>query len=70
MNAQKIEPIFLLGAWLKELDITVAKSPEKPLISDIAQTIKSQFCTTLLQEYGLHLNLVRLRSAAVVIYQT
>jgi hypothetical protein len=70
MNAQKIEPITLLCTRLKELDLAVSESPEEPLITDIAHTIQSELRATLLKEYRLDRNFVRLGHASIVIHKS
>lgn len=70
MDAHQIKPVLLLGTRLKKLDLPVPKGPEKPFISDIAHTVKSEFGLSFLQQNRLHEDVVRFRSSTVVIDQS
>lgn len=69
VDAHQIKPILLLGTRLKKLDLPVPKGPEKPFISHITHTVKSEFGLSFLQQNRLHEDVVRLRSSTVVINQ-
>lgn len=48
VDTHEIKPITLLGAGLKELDLTISEGPEQALITDIAHAVESKLGATLL----------------------
>lgn len=70
MNAHQIEPILLLCARLKKLDLSISKSSKQALISNIAHAVQGEFRLSLLQQDWLDDNVVRFGSPSVVIEQT
>ena len=70
MDTHKIKPILLLRPGLEELDFAISKCSKKSLIPHIAHTVQCKLCISLLQKYGLDLDVVRFGSSSVVIDQT
>ena len=49
VHAHEVEPLVLLHTRLEELDITVPPGVEQALITNVAETIESEFGAALLK---------------------
>lgn len=67
MDTHEIEPIRLLRAWLKELDLAISKTTKQSLVTNIAHAVESKLGATFLKEDGLDEDVVRFRGATVIV---
>jgi hypothetical protein len=65
--AHQVEPLVFLRTRLEELDFSISKRSKQSFVTDVTQTIQSEFGPAFLKKHWLDFDSVRLWSPAIVV---